>query len=129
MGENPQSKKRRILAIDDDKDFLELLRFRFVKENCEFITANDGEVGLEKAKTVQPDAIIVDIKMPRMDGYLFVRELKKEEATRNIPVVVLTSYEPMRDLFNVEGVQDYVIKSSDIASIWKTISKHLPPAT
>jgi len=121
-----QKKRSRVLAIDDDKDFLELLRYRFERENCEFITANDGEAGLQKAKTILPDIIMVDIKMPRMDGYLFVRELKHEESTKNIPVIVLTSYEPMRDLFNIEGIQDYVIKSSDLSSLWKTISKHLP---
>ncbi len=121
-----QKKRSRVLAIDDDKDFLELLRYRFEKENCEFITANDGEAGLEKAKAILPDLIMVDIKMPRMDGYLFVRELKHDDKTKTIPVIVLTSYEPMRDLFNVEGIQDYVVKSSDLSSLWKTISKHLP---
>ena len=54
-GAQEQKKRSRVLAIDDDKDFLELLRYRFERENCEFITANDGEAGLQKAKTVSPD--------------------------------------------------------------------------
>ncbi len=128
MGVENQStptKRHRILAIDDDLDLLELLKFRIEKENCEFVTANDGEEGLEKAKTVLPDLILCDIKMPRMDGYQFVRELKKEEKTRQIPVIMLTSFEPMRDLFAVEGIQDYIVKSSDMTTLWKTVSKYL----
>ncbi len=125
-GQKSAKKKHRILAIDDDKDFLELLRFRFEKESCEFNVAYDGQEGLEIAKALKPDLIMVDIKMPKMDGYLFVRELKKDEATRRVPVIVVTSYEPMRDLFTVEGIQDYIVKSSEISTIWQTVAKHLP---
>lgn len=126
MADQTQSKRRyKILAIDDDTDLLDLLRFRIEKENCEFITANDGEEGLEKAKVVTPDLILCDIKMPRMDGYQFVRELKKEESCRNIPVIMLTSFEPMRDLFAMEGIQDYIVKSSDMTTLWKTVAKYL----
>ncbi len=117
-----------VLAIDDDADFLELLRYRFEKEKCEYVTANDGEEGLKKAKAIQPNLILCDIKMPRMDGYMFVRELKGIEATRNIPIIILTSFEPMRDLFGMEGIQDYIVKSSDMSSLWKTVSKYLPQA-
>ncbi len=118
-------KKYRVLSVDDDLDFQELLRFRFERENCEYITANDGEEGLQKAKEILPDLILADVKMPRMDGYQFVRELKREEATRQIPVIVLTSFEPMRELFGQEGFQDYIVKSSDMTTLWKTVSKYL----
>lgn len=121
----PEKKKRKVLAIDDDIDFLELLRFRFVKENCEYATAHDGEEGLRKAREFLPDLILVDIKMPRMDGYMFVRELKKDESMSRIPVIVLTSFEPMRELFGMEGIQDYVVKSSDMTTLWKTVAKYL----
>ncbi|PIQ86742.1 MAG: response regulator [Candidatus Omnitrophica bacterium CG11_big_fil_rev_8_21_14_0_20_45_26] len=119
------SGKKTVLAIDDDPDFLELLAFRFMKENCEFVTANDGEEGLVKARSIKPDLIMVDIKMPKMDGYQFVKELKKEEDCRQIPVIVLTSYEPMRELFGVEGITDYIVKSSDMTGLWKTLQKYL----
>ena len=125
MSADSKVKKQRVLAIDDDLHFLELLRYRFQKEDCEYITANNGEEGLQKAEELTPDLILVDIKMPRMDGYLFVRELKKNEATKTIPVIVLTSFEPMRDLFGMEGIQDYIVKSSDLTLLWQTVSKYL----
>jgi len=124
-GQTSSNQKKRILAIDDDNDFLELLSFRFMKEKCEFHTANDGFEGLKKVKEVKPDLILVDIKMPRMDGYQFVKELKKDEEARNTPVIILTSYEPMRELFGVEGITDYVVKSSDMTGLWQMLSKHL----
>ena len=125
MSADSKVKKQRVLAIDDDLHFLELLRYRFQKEDCEYITANNGEEGLQKAEELTPDLILVDIKMPRMDVYLFVRELKKNEVTRTIPVIVLTSFEPMRDLFGMEGIQDYIVKSSDLTLLWQTVSKYL----
>ena len=121
------AQKYLVLAIDDDTDFLELLKYRFEKENCEYVTANDGEEGLAKAKEIKPNLILCDIKMPRMDGYMFVREFKKEEAMRHIPIIILTSFEPMRDLFGMEGIQDYIVKSSDMSKLWQTVSKYLPP--
>ena len=116
-----------VLAIDDDADFLELLRYRFEKEKCEYVTANDGNEGLAKAHEIKPNLILCDIKMPNMDGYMFVRELKEDEVTKNIPIIILTSFEPMRDLFGIEGIQDYIVKSTDMSSLWKTVSKYLPP--
>ena len=116
-----------VLAIDDDVDFLELLRFRFEKEQCDYVTAVDGEEGLAKAREVKPNLILCDIKMPNMDGYAFVRELKQDEVARHIPIIILTSFEPMRDLFGIEGIQDYIVKSSDMSTLWKTVSKYLPP--
>ena len=118
-----------VLAIDDDVDFLELLRYRFEKEKYDYVTANDGEEGLTKARAMRPNLILCDIKMPNMDGYMFIRELKKDEITSNIPVIILTSFEPMRDLFAIEGVRDYIVKSSDMSALWKTVSKYLPPST
>lgn len=131
MEETPQiltqtgKKKPRVLAIDDNADFLDLLRFRFLRENVEYITCHDGESGLIKAREVIPDLILVDIKMPRMDGFQFVQELKKDPSTSKIPVIVLTSFEPMRDIFGLEGIQDYIIKSNDMTSLWNTVSKYL----
>ena len=63
--------------------------------------------------------------MPKMDGYTFVRRLKKDEATAAIPVIVLTSYEPMKDMFQMEGVKDYYVKSANTDSLFDTIRQRI----
>lgn len=116
---------KRILVVDDDPDFLQLTEFDLKKKGYEVISANDGEAGLEKALAEVPDLIVLDIKMPKMDGYTFVRRLKKEDSTKDIPLIVLTSYEPMKDMFELEGVTDYCIKSSDTTALNKAVEKHM----
>ena len=68
---------------------------------------------------------MVDIQMPKMDGYTFVRRIRRDPETKHIPVVVLTSYEPMKDMFEVEGVKDYFLKSVNMEGLFKAIEKNL----
>src|SRR3989338_1841917 len=101
---------KKILVIDDEPEMTELLKSRLESQSYEIITAHDGEEGLEKARYEKPDLIILDVLMPKMDGYTFVRELKVEEATKGIPVIVLTAKRRMQDLFKLEGIHDYILK-------------------
>lgn len=117
--------KHKILIVDDDCDFLQLLEFDLKKRGYDTVTAGNGEEGLERALAEKPDLIILDIKMPKVDGYTFVRHLKREDATRDTPLIVLTSYEPMKDMFKLEGVQDYFVKSADIDNLLIAIKKNL----
>lgn len=115
----------RILIVDDDQDFAQLLEFDLKKQGYEIVLAPDGEEGLAKALSVKPALIILDIKMPKMDGYTFVRRLKKNPETKNLPLVVLTSYEPMKDMFQMEGVTDYFVKSASMEGLFSVIRKRL----
>lgn len=119
---------KKILLVDDDQDFSQLLEFDFKKRGYQVATANNGEEGLTKAVTEKPDLIILDIKMPKMDGYTFVRRLKKDPETKDLPLVVLTSYEPMKDMFQLEGVSDYFVKSANMDNLMKTVEKYLKPS-
>lgn len=115
----------KILIVDDDPDFLQLLEFDLKKKGYDVISGNNGEEGLEKALAENPDLIILDIKMPKMDGYTLVRRLKKEDETKETPLVVLTSYEPMKDMFQLEGVNDYFVKSANMEGLLATVAKHV----
>lgn len=115
----------KILVVDDDQDFAQLLEFDLKKQGYQVVKAANGEEGLEKAETEKPSLIILDIKMPKMDGYTFVRRLKKDAGTKDIPLIVLTSYEPMKDMFHLEGVNDYFVKSVNMEGLMKTVQKHL----
>ena len=116
---------RKILLVDDDQDFIQLLEFDLKKHGYSVATANNGEEGLSKLRDAKPDLIILDIKMPKVDGYTFVRRLKKDPDSKDIPVIVLTSYEPMKDMFQLEGVQDYVVKSVNMEALITSIEKNL----
>jgi CheY-like chemotaxis protein len=116
---------KKILLVDDDQDFLQLLEFDLKKHGYAIVTASNGEEGLEKAKSEKPSLIILDIKMPKMDGYTFVRRLKKDDDTKTVPLIVLTSYEPMKDMFQLEGVKDYFVKSADMQGLMKAVDGHL----
>ncbi len=116
---------RKILVVDDDHDFSQLLVFDLKKHGYQVVTAANGEEGLTQVAAEKPDLVILDIKMPKMDGYTFVRRLKKEAETKDLPLIVLTSYEPMKDMFQLEGVSDYFVKSVKMDGLLATIEKHL----
>lgn len=115
----------KILLVDDDKDYRDLIEMELRKRGYTVVGAGDGEEGLEKAGTENPDLIITDIKMPKMDGYTFARSLKKDEVKKKIPLIVMTSYEPMKDMFKMEGYTDYYVKSSDIKELCTIIERNL----
>ena len=105
--------KKKILVMDDQADFLELVKHRLENHGYEVMTAHDGVEGLQLAKKEGPDLILLDVKMANMDGYTTLLRLRQDEKTKAVPVVVLTAYEGMRDLFRLEGVDDFIVKPFD----------------
>src|SRR4030043_2178422 len=83
--------KKRILIVDDNEDTVELLKKRLRSEEYDTAEAYDGEEGLKKVVEYNPDLIILDVMMPRLDGYEVCRRLKLDENTRYIPVIMLTA--------------------------------------
>ena len=80
----------KILVIDDESRFRDIIKERLLKEGYEVETAIDGEEGLSKAKEVSPDLIICDMKMPKMDGFEVLEDLRKKE-NLGTPFIMLTS--------------------------------------
>ncbi len=104
--------KGRILVVDDEVYILQILEFSLGAEGFEVITANNGELAVEKATQAQPDLIVLDIMMPVLDGYETCRRLKRQAETKNIPVILLTAKGREADKklgFDV-GAVDYIIK-------------------
>jgi two-component system alkaline phosphatase synthesis response regulator PhoP len=104
--------KGRILVVDDEVYILQILEFSLGAEGFEVITANNGELAVEKATQSQPDLIVLDIMMPVLDGYETCRRLKRQSETKNIPVILLTAKGREADKklgFDV-GAVDYIIK-------------------
>lgn len=86
-----EPKKRSVLIIDDDKFFLEFYRAELTQHNLIVEIAVDGEEGLEKALKLLPDIIMLDIILPKKDGFEVIAELKNNESTKNIPIITTST--------------------------------------
>lgn len=117
--------KKKILVIDDEPDFVNLIRVRLEANGYEVIDASNGEEGIKKAEAENPDVILLDIMMPNKDGYTLMRELKYKEITKSIPIIVLTAKPGMRDLFGMEGINDYIVKPFEDEELLLRIKKAL----
>lgn len=93
MTETKEPTKKKILIIDDEEDLCVLAGHALTMDRAdlEVISAKDGPSGIQRAKAEQPAVIILDIMMPKMDGYEVCQRLKADPETRDIPVVMLTA--------------------------------------
>ena len=83
--------KKKILVIDDESGLLEMLSIRLEANNYQVLTASDGQEGLDKARSESPDLIILDLMLPKVDGYQVCRALKFDEKYKRIPIVIFTA--------------------------------------
>ena len=104
--------KGKILVVDDEVYILHILEFSLGAEGFQVITANNGELAVERAIQEQPDLIVLDIMMPVLDGYETCRRLKRQAETKDIPVILLTAKgrEADKRLGYEVGAIDYIIK-------------------
>jgi two-component system phosphate regulon response regulator PhoB len=101
-----------ILAVEDDQDILELLRYNLAKEGYQVTAVASGEEGLHLARSAAPDLILLDLMLPGMDGLEVCRRLKLEAQTRQVPIIMLTAKGEEADIVaGLElGADDYVTK-------------------
>jgi two-component system alkaline phosphatase synthesis response regulator PhoP len=104
--------KGKILVVDDEVYILHILDFSLGAEGFDVITANNGELAVEKAIQEKPDLIVLDIMMPVLDGYETCRRLKREPETKHIPIILLTAKgrEADKRLGFEVGAIDYIVK-------------------
>jgi len=116
--------KKTILVVDDMSQIRTILRFNLEKEGYNVIDANSGERALEYAVGENiPDLIILDIMMPKMDGYEVIRKLRESDVTKHIPVIFLTAKAQKKDVLKgIEaGGNDYVVKPFKFADVHRKI--------
>ena len=107
---------KKILVVEDELAYLKLLNSQLTEKGYQVIEAADGKQGLEKAKSENPDLILLDIRMPVMDGMVMLDLLRKEETGKKTKVIILTNIEPDEKIIK-EVVQDqpsYYFVKSDI---------------
>ena len=103
----------RILCIEDNPDTQRMLTFILARAGYDVITADDGSQGIQKAKAWRPALIMVDMMMPKMSGAETIRELRKIDTIKDIPILVLSAYneQALIDEALEAGADDYLIKT------------------
>jgi len=111
--------KPKILIVEDDLDVADMLNAYFRVQSYEVFTVNWGEDGVRAATTARPDLIILDIRLPDIDGYEVARRLRSDRKTNNIPIIFLTEKRDRADrLHGLElGADDYITKPFDVQEL------------
>jgi len=122
-------RRRRVLVVDDEEDVINVLRLVLSKSGYDVITASSGMDGLMRAQSESPEAILLDIMMHEMDGWEVLKLLKLDDATRAIPVIILSARVEPKDKIRglQEGAVDYVTKPFAVREILEKMSAILGP--
>lgn len=118
--------KKRVLVVEDEEKVRDILR-RHLEEDYEVLSAGDGQEGVARARSHHPHLILLDLRMPRMDGLSALRLLKMTEETVGIPVVVLSAIGESGSLLDAQmlGACDYLIKPVDMTEMRDTVLRYI----
>jgi DNA-binding response OmpR family regulator len=117
----------KILMVEDDRDIVKTTQYVLEKKGYNCITALDGMEGLHKAKNENPDLIILDLMLPKMNGYKIARLLKFDQKYKDIPIIMLTAkaQESDKKLGFQTGADEYMTKPFEFENLLSVIEKHL----
>lgn len=108
------TKKPTILLVEDDQMISTMYQTKFSMEGYAIEVAMDGQEGLEKVRSIKPDILLLDVILPKVDGFAILKEMKSDPATAKIPVILLTNLGQDDDVKKGKslGADDYFIKSN-----------------
>jgi len=117
----------KILLVDDEPDIVETVAFMLQTRNYSVSIASGGLEGIEKAKTEDPDLILLDVMMPDMDGLDVCKKLKADVSTKDIPVVMLIGKDENEAVLKAHsaGADDYVVKPFSLPTLLGKLRKFL----
>ncbi len=121
------SDTKKILIVDDEQDIVETLKFMLEAQGYECYCAYDGEAGLSMAKEIIPDLMILDVMMPKMNGYKISRLLKYDTKYKDIPILMVTARSQEEDkLIGQEtGANEYITKPFDLDEVIEKVKEYL----
>lgn len=119
--------KARILVVEDNIDNMTLITDVLHSLQYEVLSARDGEEGIRVAKAELPDLILLDLSLPRMDGWTAARHLKADGAVAHIPVIALTAHAMLgdREKALAAGCDDYLSKPINLRELAGKLSQHV----
>lgn len=124
----PKIKKTIMLIVEDDEVLLRALYLEFHGEDYTIATATDGDTGLKMAERTKPDIILLDLLLPKMSGFDFLKYIKADPALKDIPVLVLSNLGDQESISKAKGLGafDYFVKSNtDLSMLKDKISQTL----
>jgi DNA-binding response OmpR family regulator len=104
---------KRILCIEDEPEMIDLIKLILNRRGFEVVGASGGKEGLKVVREIHPDLVLLDLMMPEMDGWEVYQQMKAEESTRNIPVIIVTAKAQNIDKvlgLHIAKVDDYIAK-------------------
>jgi DNA-binding response OmpR family regulator len=119
--------KKRILIVDDEVDLVETVRFSLELEGYDVLIAYNGEEALNQARKEDPDLILLDLMLPKLDGYKVCRLLKFDERYKHIPILMLTAKTQEKDKATgmETGANEYITKPFDMDELMKKVKEYL----
>ncbi len=119
--------RNKILIVDDERDIVETLVFMLKQRGYDCIFAYNGEEGLKLAKEEAPDLIILDVMMPKINGYKICRLLKYDARYKNIPIIMVTARGQEQDkaIGEETGADEYITKPFEFSDVIERIEKYL----
>ncbi|MEY8248762.1 MAG: response regulator [Bermanella sp.] len=120
-----------ILIVDDSATMMEGHKRILEKQGHTVHSAEDGEEGVAKTLEIMPDLVLMDVVMPKMNGFQATRKITKNALTQHIPVVIVTSKDQQTDIMwgKRQGASDYLIKPADDAQLKATVERLLMAVT
>jgi len=121
------TQSRKILIVEDEQDMRRVIAAKCAEYGFSTLEATNGEEGLNRALKEHPDVILLDLEMPKMDGVEMLKELRKDEWGKDVPVVVLTNFKDSEKVADVlgAGAYDYVVKGGELEDIMKIVRQKL----
>ena len=118
---------KKILVVDDEVDLVETVRFPLEMKGFDVLVSYDGEDALSQARKEKPDLIILDLMLPKLDGYKVCRLLKFDERYKHIPILMLTAKTQEKDkiLGKETGADEYITKPFEMDDLMEKVKKYL----
>jgi DNA-binding response OmpR family regulator len=117
---------KKVLIVDDEPEFVEMIKMRLEANKYEFFTASNGAEAIAMATAKRPDLMLLDVTMPQMDGFDVLEQLRSTEATRRLPVVMLTARRESKFLLRSQDLKacDYLMKPCDQKELLAVVRKY-----
>ena len=120
---DPQTATLRVLVVDDDEDLRLLVATRMERHGHEVLTARNGNEALAMARAAKPDVAILDVMMPELDGFAVTRELRADDRTKDMTIVILSGRAGAadREFALRSGADDYLLKPFDPKELYSRV--------